>query len=255
MSKVKIASVEYLNALPFTYGVQESGLIDAELELMTPAECAERLGSGDVDMALVPVGALSSLGEDVEVVTSHCIGATGAVRTVVLLSDEPIEKVKRIWLDPHSRTSVKLLAHLCDNHFHISPEWRVLDDMKRVEHGEEGDAFLLIGDKVFEHEGVFEYSLDLAEEWLRHSALPFAFAVWCCRKDTCEEHIEALEEALTWGVEHTFEALQALRPELDIEQGYTYLTQNIDTLLDGGKRQAMGILQGSKSTIKLTPRG
>ncbi len=252
MSRVRIASVEYLNALPFTYGVAESGLIEADLQLLPPAECAERLAAGEVDIALVPVGTLAMLGDDVDVVTSHCIGATGAVRTVVLVSDEPIDKIKRVWLDSESRTSIKLLAHLCDNHFHICPEWRLLSDEKVIERAEDGDAFLLIGDKVFDHEGTFEYSIDLAEEWLRHSSLPFAFAVWCARRDVDEDAIEALEEALTWGVEHTFEALQHLRPQIDIVDGYSYLTENIDTILDSGKRRAMEIFHDSKSTIKFT---
>ncbi len=255
MSRVKIAAVKYLNALPFTYGVTESGLIDADLLLENPAECVDKLASGEVDMALVPIAALPSLGEDVDVVTSHCIGAIGAVRTVVMVSDEPIDKIKRIWLDTESRTSIKLLAHLCDNHFHISPEWRLLDEVKRIEQPEDGDAFLLIGDKVFDHEGIFDYSTDLAEEWLRHSGLPFAFAVWCARRGVDEETIEALEEALTWGVEHTFEALQHLRPDIDIEEGYTYLTQNIDTILDSEKRRAMEIFHESKSSITFTRRG
>lgn len=254
MSKLKIASVEYLNALPFTYGVQQSGLIDADLQLVSPAECAEKLVAGEVDMALVPVGALPLLGDDVSIVTSYCIGATGAVRTVVLLSDEPINKIERIWLDADSRTSVKLLAHLCEHHFHITPEWRLLDDVKRVESAQEGDAFLLIGDKVFDHEGVFEYSTDLAEEWLRHSSMPFAFAVWCARCDVEEQSIEALEEALTWGVERTYEALRSLRPDVDEVEGYTYLTQNIDPIFDGDKRRAMEMFQASKSLIKFTQR-
>ncbi len=253
--KIRIASVSYLNSVQFIYGIEHSGAIDAELKLATPAECTTLLSNGEVDMALIPVAgyaALERAGVEIDVVTSHCIGAVGGVRTVVLMSDEEPSQIKRIWLDSHSQTSIKLLAHLCEHHFKISPKWLILNDMDRVEHPQDGDAFLLIGDKVFDHEGIFEYTYDLAEEWQSLTSLPFVFAVWCCRRGVSEESIEQLEEALTWGVERTFEALQELRPEFDMEDGYRYLTENIDTLFDSQKREAMRLFISSASRIELS---
>lgn len=254
MPKIKIASVSYLNSVQFTYGINESGAIDAELILAPPAECSRLLSSGEVDIALIPVAAIPNLGIDVEVVTTHCIGAIGAVRSVVLLSDDEPSSIKRIWLDTESQTSVKLLAHLCDHHFKIKPEWHFLSDTDRLKHPEDGDAFLLIGDKVFEHEEEFEYTIDLAEEWIRLTSLPFVFAVWCAPVGADNEAVADLEEALEWGVEHTFEALQSLRPDVDMEDGYNYLTRNIDTLLDNAKREAMELFLASESKITPTLR-
>ncbi len=251
MSQIKIAAVSYLNSIAFTYGITNSKLINAELKVATPVECTSYLRDGDVDIALIPVAAIPSLGDDIEIVTSHCIGASGEVRTVVLVSDERPEDIKRIWLDTHSQSSVKLLAHLAEYHFHISPKWLLLKDMDRVEHPQDGDAFLLIGDKVFDYEGIFEYSYDLAEEWIKECGLPFVFAAWCARKDIDREVIAELEDALTWGVEHTFEALRELRPEIEIEDGYRYLTENIDTMLDGAKRNAMERFWASESRITI----
>ncbi len=251
MSQIKIAAVSYLNSIAFTYGITNSELIDADLRVATPVECTELLRSKEVDVALIPVAAIPSLGDDYQIVTSHCIGASAEVRTVVLMSDEEPEQIKRIWLDTHSQTSVKLLAHLAEHHFKISPKWLLLKDMERVEHPQDGDAFLLIGDKVFDYEGLFDYNYDLAEEWIKHSGLPFVFAAWCTHNDTPEEVIADLEDALTWGVEHTFEALTTLRPEIDIEDGYRYLTENIDTLFDGKKSEAMNKFWASSSRITI----
>ncbi len=251
MSQIKIAAVSYLNSIAFTYGILNSELIEAELMVATPVECTEKLRSREVDMALIPVAAIPSLGEEYEIVTSHCIGASAAVRTVVLMSDERPEDIKRIWLDTHSQSSVKLLAHLAEHHFKISPKWLLLKDMNRIEHAKDGDAFLLIGDKVFDHEGIFEYNFDLAEEWIAHSGLPFVFAAWCAHKDVDRDVVAQLEDALTWGVERTFEALQTLRPEVEIEEGYRYLTENIDTILDGDKYKAIEKFWASNSRITI----
>lgn len=248
---VKIASVSYLNSIAFTYGVEQSGLIDAELTLAPPAKCTSLLASGEVDIALIPVAAIPTLGEDFEVITTHCIGASAAVRTVVLLSDEPLDQITDVWLDADSQSSVRLLAHLAEHHFKIAPRWHILSDMSRLEHPKDGDAFLLIGDKVFAQEGSFEYSFDLAEEWIKHTGLPFVFAAWCCRKGTDESYIADLEDALTWGVERTYEALCELRSDVEMEDGYRYLTENIDPLLDAPKREAMARFWASTSRIEL----
>ncbi|MFI3328062.1 MAG: MqnA/MqnD/SBP family protein [Rikenellaceae bacterium] len=261
MAQIRIATVEYLNSLPFQYGIEESGLVDAQLRLATPAECSTLLHSEEVDVALIPIAAIdalnSNLPEDaqLQIVTSHCIGTNGAVRTVTLMSDDELKDIKRIWLDTDSQTSVRLLAYLCKNHFGISPEWHRLTDKKRLAHPKDGDAFLLIGDKVFAHEAEFEFVVDLAEEWVARENQPFVFAAWCVRGDNPvvnEEVLSNLDEALTWGVEHTFEALQALRPDVEIEEGYRYLTENIDTLLDNAKMAAMKHFLGSKCTISIT---
>ena len=247
--KIKIASVSYLNSVPFTYGIESSQLIDADLTLATPSECVRLFADREVDVALIPSIAIKRLGIESSIVTSHCIGAVGAVRTVVMMSDEPIDQIKCVWLDGDSQTSVQLLAQLCESHFDISPKWRKLSDMNRLQHPEDGDAFLLIGDKVFSHEGEFEYTFDLAEEWIKMTDKPFVFAAWCAHEGVSEESLEQLEEALTWGVEHTYEALLALRPDIEMEDGYRYLTENIDTLLDSAKRA--GVAQFWSSEVQM----
>ncbi len=260
MSRVKIATVSYLNSCQFVYGLEHSNLIDCELTKATPAQCTQLLLDGQVDVALIPVGALPLFGYGTEnplidIVTSHCIGAESSVRTVVLLSDEEPANIKRIWLDTHSQSSVRLIAHLAEHHLHITPQWHMLDSESRIEKSREGDAFLLIGDKVFDHEGTFEYSFDLADMWHESEGLPFAFAVWCCRKEVDEATVEQLDLALEWGVERTFEALQTLRPDVELEDGYRYLTENIDTILDSGKMEAIERFLGSESKLVITKPG
>lgn len=247
----KIAAVSYLNTIPFIYGIEHEGNFSADLQLATPADCVEAYLQGDIDIALVPVAVVPTLPQ-AEIVSGFCIGATGEVRTVVILSDDPIDKVKRIFLDAHSRTSVQLAGYLAKNHWKIAPEWYTLEDYSQLAHAEDGDAFLLIGDKVFEHEGEFEYTYDLAEEWMEATQLPFAFAVWVARKGTPYEVIDGLEEALNFGVEHTYEAILKYRNDGSEVESYEYLTQNIDFLLDGEKRKALQKFWDSG--IKIMPK-
>ena len=179
----KITAVSYLNTIPFVYGLQHADNLRADLTLAPPADCARNYIEGKADIALLPAAVVPML-KDATVITDYCIGAVGAVRTVTVMSNHPITDVKRIWLDAHSRTSVQLCGYLAKHKWHIQPEWLHMSDYSRVDSPEEGDAFLLIGDKVFGYEGRFKYVYDLAIEWREATKLPFAFAVWVAERCT-----------------------------------------------------------------------
>ena len=125
------------------------------------------------------------------------------------------------------------------NLWHIAPEWYDLQDYSQVAFAQKEDAFLLIGDKVFDHEGLFNYSYDLADEWNRLTGMPFAFAVWVARKGTSYEHIDALQRALTFGVESIWEAVVEHGFDKKPYNAYEYLTQNIDFVFNAEKHSAL----------------
>ena len=234
----KITAVSYLNTIPFVYGLKHADNLRAELTLAPPADCARDFIEGRADIALLPAAVVPQL-KDATVITDYCIGAVDAVRTVTVMSNHPISAVKRIWLDAHSRTSVQLCGYLAKNKWHITPEWLHMSDYSRVDNPEEGDAFLLIGDKVFGYEGHFKYVYDLAIEWREATKLPFAFAVWVARKGTSYEHIDALQQALTFGVESIWEAVVESGFDQKHYNAYEYLTQNIDFVFNAEKHSAL----------------
>ena len=233
----KIAAISYLNTIPFIYGIRHEGSLCADILFAPPSQNVKHFIEGKADLALIPAAVAPTL-KDAEIITDYCIGAVGAVRTVVVVSNTPIKDVKRIWLDAHSRTSVQLCGYLAKHRWKIEPQWLDMSDYSIVEHAEEGDAFLLIGDKCFDYEGRFTYSYDLAEEWIAQTKLPFVFAVWVARKGLSYDVHDALERALTFGVEHTYEAILE-SDYADREYAYEYLTQNIDYLFDSQKHKAL----------------
>ena len=249
----KIAAISYLNTIPFIYGIRHEGNFRADLSLSTPADCVKSFIEGEADIALLSSAVVPSL-KGAEIITDYCIGASGAVRTVVVVCNTPIAKVRRIWLDSHSRTSVQLVGWLAANRWKIAPEWLLLDDYSLLDRPQEGDAFLLIGDKVFANEGRFAYSYDLAEEWKAQTHMPFAFAVWVGRKGLPYEIHDALQHALTFGIEHTYEAI-AESPYADRPYAYDYLTRNIDYVFNADKHRALEKFWncGLKITPKVNP--
>ena len=60
MKKVRLSAVNYINTKPFIYGLIQAGMED-ELEMHKdiPAVCADKLMNDEVDLALIPVAALT----------------------------------------------------------------------------------------------------------------------------------------------------------------------------------------------------
>lgn len=233
----KIAAISYLNTIPFLYGIRHEGSLCAELLLAPPSENVRHFIEGKVDLALIPAAVVPTL-KDAQVVTEYCIGAVGAVRTVMLVSNTPIESVKRIWLDAHSRTSVQLVGYLAQNRWKIAPQWLNMEHYAVLDNPQPGDAYLIIGDKCFNYEGRFAYNYDLAQEWIAQTRLPFTFALWVARKGLSYEVHDALQRSLTYGVEHIYEAI--MESEFaNADYAYGYLTQNIDYLFDTQKNKAL----------------
>lgn len=281
MTRTRIVAVSYLNTIPYIYGITRAGgSLREGLLLCPPRLCAESLRTGEANVGLIPVAAIPEI-PDLQIITPFCIGASGPVRTVVLASDYPVEELDTIWLDSHSRTSVRLARILAAEKWGVAPQWRPLTDYSfgtgaaagthgtnpaaeatgkggaagtgtEAESGPGGETesgtgvesatgksgYILIGDKVFDHEARFRYLYDLADEWRAMTGLPFAFAAWVARGEVPQEQVSQLEEALRYGTAHI--------PEAVAWSGYAarsyacdYLTRNIDFVLDAPKRRAM----------------
>ena len=239
MARLRIAAVSYLNTVTFVHGMEhEAEKLHADILLQIPSLCAESILNRRVDIALVPVAALLR-DTSLKIVTPYCIGASGPVRTVSIVSPCPIEEVKTIMLDSHSRTSAALTELLCRERWGISPEFAQLTDYSSVLAPSPHTAYLLIGDKVFDYEGRLPYSYDLASEWIAHTSLPFVFAAWVARPDIDDDNIATLEKALAYGTTHIEEAVAASRYATMGSKAVDSLTRNIDFDLDIDKRRAL----------------
>ncbi|MCX6248632.1 MAG: menaquinone biosynthesis protein [Bacteroidetes bacterium] len=241
MELLKISAVSYLNTFPFVYGIERSGLLaDYRLELDIPSLCAEKLRKGTVDVALIPVGALSDFAS-YDFVTDFCIGAVNSVKTVLLLSHKPIEKIREIGLDYDSRTSVRLIKVLARHSWKIDPSWKnLMPGQAATDHGME--AIVAIGDKTFELIKKYPYCYDLAEEWIKFTSLPFVFAAWVTTKTPPPPLLQELNRALNFGVSHISETLEFFKNRLPVgEDCKSYLEKNISYTFDEPKKKGLGL--------------
>ena len=120
---LKISAVSYLNTLPFIYSISKYfKYCDYELSLDVPSKCANKLTNGLVDVALVPIAAIPGLKRS-KLITAYCIGANGAVASVMLYSQVPLHEITSVYMDYQSLTSVKLTKVLAQKYWKIDPNW------------------------------------------------------------------------------------------------------------------------------------
>jgi predicted solute-binding protein len=171
----RLGVVSFLNARPLIAGLDG----DARLELRfdVPARLAAMLDAGSVDAALIPIIDVLRSGGRYRVLSDACIGCDGETMTVRVFSQIPPDRLRTLWVDGDSHTSVALARVLWRELYGRDVELLALDT-RRQPFGD-FESVLLIGDKVVDPaRGSFAYEVDLGGAWRQHTRLPFVFAVW-----------------------------------------------------------------------------
>ena len=236
---IKVSAVSYLNTKPLLWGILTSEvhqMIDLQLDI--PSECAAKLERGEVDLGLVPVAIIPKLSSP-RIISDYCIGTVGAVKTVCIYSDLPIEELDSIYLDFHSRTSVELVQIL------VKEYWKLDIDFIPAEAGFENHSAgktgaLVIGDKAMGMDEKHPYTYDLGEYWLKHTGLPFVFAAWVSNKPLPSDFILAFNKAIERGLK-ALPDLMLLMPEKADFDLQDYYTKYISYELDAPKRAALDL--------------
>jgi cyclic dehypoxanthinyl futalosine synthase len=238
MSALRVHGVDYLNARPLWEALKDDTGVD--LRLAIPSELARALAEDEADVGLLPVAAAATMGE-LRLLRNMAIGARGKVRSVAIVSERPIHELESIALDLSSRTSA-VLTRLVLARRKLSPRLygAAADDAIRAVSGRHGA--LVIGDPALLVEGRFPYRLDLTEEWLEWTGLPFVFAAWFARPDAVSRAQEdRFRIAKQKGLARTdaIAAEHADRSGLDPASLRAYLTESIR--YDLGDEELMGL--------------
>ena len=234
----RIGAVSYLNTRPLLLGIeQESFLNSIDLVKSYPANIAQDLLSGQIDIGLVPVAILPQLSNP-HIVSNYVIGANGAVASVALFSEVPIDEIKSIYLDYQSRTSVQLLKIL------LSQFWK-----KEVEFISATEGYIaqisgttagvIIGDRALENLSKYPYVYDLGLAWKQHTGLPFVFAAWVANQPIPSEFMAAFEAANGYGLAHLDEVIALIPAQEQVYDLHKYYTENISYVYDEEKKQGL----------------
>jgi chorismate dehydratase len=237
---IRLGAVSYLNTRPLVYGLDRQ-THRFSLRFDVPAQCAALLHSNGVDLGLIP--SIEYVGHDYRIVPDISIASDGPVASVALFSAVPTQDIRSIALDTSSRTSHALVRVLCARWFEINPRFvRMPPDLSPML--EQCDAALLIGDNaLFTDPNAFGVEkIDLGEEWIGMTGLPFVYAFWAGRPGVIEtDDIAALQEARDAGMRATVRIGEQCYPD-DAQKAARadrYLREDVKYAL--GERELAGL--------------
>lgn len=235
--KIRVGAVSYLNTKPFIYGLQHGPIShEIELKLDYPARLVGMLKNDQIDIGLVPLGALPGLGE-YHIVSDYCIGTEGEVASVALFSEVPMEEIEAVYLDYQSRTSVLLCKLLFQRHWKKAVRFLEAQDESYIHQIKGKTAGLIIGDRALMNRSKFPYTYDLGTGWKEMTGLPFVFAVWVHSHEWSKEKEEVFSTAIASGLAY-LDNIVVNHPIAYYDLKY-YYTRNISYHIDAPKRKAI----------------
>jgi chorismate dehydratase len=181
MKRLRISAISYLNTAPLMWDFEHGDAGSTfDISYTLPSGCAAVLQAGSADIGIIPAAAFATIPE-LAILPGVAIASRGAVRSILLVSKVPREKIQFVALDTSSLTSVALTKVLFAKWWggvrRFTPMAPDLDKML-----EQHDAALLIGDPALQVDRSRYLAYDLAEEWIRLTGKPFVFAFWSVRQ-------------------------------------------------------------------------
>lgn len=243
MSPLRISAISFLNTAPLMWDF-EHGETAARLKrhfdvaYTVPSRCAEDLKAGRADIGIIPVAAYTSI-PGLVIIPDIAIAAKKEVRSILLVSKVPAEKIRSVATDDSSRTSAALVEVFLRKFIGIEPGFQQQRaDLREMLHWH--DAGLLIGDVALQAQTSGYYVYDLAEQWQRWTGRPFVFAFWAVREAALSESDPGLNisrifrESRDNGLQQIPHLAKTWAPRLDLpaELISEYLMRNIDYRLD-----------------------
>ncbi|HTS08062.1 MAG TPA: menaquinone biosynthesis protein [Candidatus Eisenbacteria bacterium] len=262
MRRLRISAISYLNTAPLMWDFEhgEAGR-NFDISYTLPSACARALAEGSADLGIIPAAAYAQI-PGLQILPDVAIASRRAVRSILLVSQIPVELVRTVALDTSSMTSVALTKVLFEKWLGGGREFVSMEpDIEKML--DSCDAGLLIGDPALQVDRRKYHTIDLAEEWIRYTGKPFVFAFWAVRGEALKEADPKLDlpaifrDSRDHGLQ--MESLDLLQREwaprvgLSETEVRSYLAENIHYQLDAGCLQGLRLFYQYAAEINALP--
>ena len=180
MPRIRLGAVEYLNARPLVYELEQSPRFAVRFDV--PSRCADLLHAGDIDLGLIPSIEYLRGPVPYRIVSSPAVASNGPVASVALYTRKDPKDLESIAMDTTSRTSVALMRIVARRAFHNRAEpIPMAPDLEAMLN--RADGAVIIGDHALflDHDAAGVQKIDLGQVWTELTGLPFVYAFWAGR--------------------------------------------------------------------------
>ncbi len=208
MSKIRIGVPQHLAARPLIFGLAQHSDDSVTLSYDEPGALALSLERREIDAALIPsIEYLRGVGRFS--VPGPALVATGPTKNLLLISNKPLARVRRVAVDDFSRTPLVALRVVLDKLYGILPDICVLKRKPQAscDWCEEFDALLLTGDEGLHYCSreltADETCHDIGELWRALYSKPLVLSLWAYNDERLGKQLEAiLNASKNYGVTH-----------------------------------------------------
>jgi len=174
-------SLEYL---PLIYGITHN-LVDHDfgIRLGNVVENAKRLREGEIELGIISTLDYALKKETWQIVPHLCISSTQKIKNVQLFFKSGLKDIRKVAVDKNAASESILLKILMREKFQISPDYIEMEaDLDKML--TDTEAALLVGDQALNSYDANRNRLDLNDEWMDLTGLPFVYAFWAGREMT-----------------------------------------------------------------------
>lgn len=237
--KIQIGVVPYLNSKPLVRG-HEAFSDQADFHFIPPSRLADLMARDELDISLV--SCVDYLRGGRRILPNVGIVSRGAVNSVLLMGQQPVEEAETVNLDPDSLTSCSLAALWYRERLGRTPQFfrYPLSSPEAIA----CDARLAIGDSALRLSGTEPYQVDLGTAWETWVGHPFVYAVWLVREGVRLGKVGQFLQSASTRFEPGFSLLAAeasrdldLAPEICVQ----YLSHSLQFALDEEALQGLQI--------------
>jgi cyclic dehypoxanthinyl futalosine synthase len=256
--RLVLAGISYLNSRPIQDALDQAPYAARfHLDRMVPSEAARRVAEGEAALGLIPVAAAATHG-GLRFVRGIAIGARGPVRSVLVVSHKPFDRVSTVLLDASSRTSVVLARLVLGRLRRSEPRWAQRRYPLRLETLPDDTAAVIIGDPALRIRESFAHVIDLGQAWFEWTGEPFVFAGWAgdpallSRVGFTRHDEELLRDGLSTGLDMRRAIAQS--SGFDEASAYAYLTEAVRYTFDEPERRGLALFYAKAAAHGLLPK-
>jgi chorismate dehydratase len=262
---LRISAISFLNTAPLMWNFEHGATAEQlrqhfSITYTVPAQCAEELKMGVADIGIIPAATYTTI-PGLTIIPDIAIASKNAVRSILLVSKVPAERIRDVATDDSSRTSAALVEVFLRKFVGVNPGFR----RQKANLGEMlqwHDAALLIGDPALQAKTEGYYVYDLAEQWRRWTGRPFVFAFWAVRKAALNSLTYKVNLAQVFlqsrdtGLKNIPEIAKEWSPRLQLSEPLidSYLKENIDYTLDGENLEGLRLFYQYAAALKVLPK-
>ncbi len=234
-----------IDSIPFSPLVYGFGLNSFKHELKVSYSNlkgnAHKLREGEIEIALISSLDYALKKESWQIVPDLCLTSPEKIKHVQLFFKKGLKDIRTIAIDEEATSESILLKILMREKYMLSPDY-ISMSANIDEMFSKAEAVLIVGEKALEYYQTYRSRLDLNEEWLDMTGLPFVYAFWAGRELTItSDDLKAIRFSYELG-EKNLEKISkefASKHEENWVYYHDYLTKNLSFTFSDREKEGL----------------